>query len=663
MGNNNSRVRRAQSLSDLPRSTPSSIRARLSRFAHSSNKRLAKFNFKRKDSSKSQTKAFVDVLSHWKLHHVEALFKEFEASKILLELSYRADRARPQLPSIGNELLASVHKDFTVKFKEHSFEVHSFLARVRLVLLPPSSDGIVTIDSLLPPLVNISHIEKFFHWLYTDEWTGEEAVLSQLRSCLGSVYSLEEDLIRAEHLASQYGDMEIILVRDAGEAIESTTALSEARIRLDSCLVASRSSVLSRLIKKKEDSNERCPLVLDESLLPRAFLPVITHFLYTDKLDLNLVSSSRAICTSSLSEARAIISGHSPHSYLHRAAHLVHIARFLSLNRLAQLCEDVLLSELSLSTAVPLLLWSMDGGSNWLARLAKATILKDFSRFVHSSDLFSLSSSIMEDLLSSQFVQATEVDILEGVLRWGEHELLKRLEASEPNVVADTFHSVSRRGVKRSEMDSRQLRLIVCPLSSHIRVDYCLPPFHQSVEWAYQAGILERGSLRDLVVCPSTAEIDPDLHWHSIPHNAQGPRLYLPYYQVVSDLLSPSKDSSNLPSTSESPPEGQSILDSIIIENGLPHLITHQHFQTISSRLRDEVEKDDRRYNLMELPRLYHRRTALQLISSRVIRELDVMEEGVRVFIRGSSPFVSPSDSSSEEGPPPDLLPHPSSLI
>lgn len=110
------------------------------------------------------------------------------------------------------------------------------------------------------------------------------------------MYNLEEDLLRAEHLASQYGDLEIILVRDAGDAIESTTgqidlfvyyffmhffavttitykfisvwllidttsALSEASIRLDSSLVASRSSVLSRLIKKKENSEERCDIL------------------------------------------------------------------------------------------------------------------------------------------------------------------------------------------------------------------------------------------------------------------------------------------------------------------------------------------------------------------------------------------------------------------
>ncbi|GMT10724.1 hypothetical protein PFISCL1PPCAC_2021, partial [Pristionchus fissidentatus] len=185
----------------------------------------------------------------------------------------------------------------------------------------------------------------------------------------------------------------------------------------------------------------------------------------------------------------------------------------------------------------------------------------------------------------------------------------------------------------------------------------------QSVEWAYQKGILERGSLRDLVVCPSTAEIDPDLHWHSIPDDADGPRLYLPYYQVVSDLLTPPKESMNLPSTSKETKEkregreGGRLVDEMIIKNGLPHLMTDEEFQKVSSRLREEVEMDDERLNLKSLPRLYHRRAALHLICSRVIRQLDLIEDAVIVFLRGSAPLIPPSDSSSEEGPPPDLLP------
>ncbi|GMR59156.1 hypothetical protein PMAYCL1PPCAC_29351 [Pristionchus mayeri] len=120
MGGNTSRDHRARYSPDLqyqPRSTPS-IRARISHLAHSSNKRLSKLKLVRNASSKSQTKAFIDVISHWKHHHVEALVKEFEASKILLELSERADKARPQLKSIGEELMQSSEtKDVTVKFK------------------------------------------------------------------------------------------------------------------------------------------------------------------------------------------------------------------------------------------------------------------------------------------------------------------------------------------------------------------------------------------------------------------------------------------------------------------------------------------------------------------------------------------------------------------
>lgn len=46
-------------------------------------------------------------------------------------------------------------------------------------------------------------------------------------------------------------------------------------------------------------------------------------------------------------------------------------------------------------------------------------------------------------------LQASEVELLEGVVRWGEHELLRRMEQREPNLVADTVHSVSRRGLTR----------------------------------------------------------------------------------------------------------------------------------------------------------------------------------------------------------------------
>lgn len=45
-----------------------------------------------------------------------------------------------------------------------------------------------------------------------------------------------------------------------------------------------------------------------------------------------------------------------------------------------------------------------------------------------SGILFELDASQMVEVLESDFVNACELDILKCVLRWGEHELLRRIE-------------------------------------------------------------------------------------------------------------------------------------------------------------------------------------------------------------------------------------------
>uniref|UniRef100_A0A914RDQ2 Uncharacterized protein n=1 Tax=Parascaris equorum TaxID=6256 RepID=A0A914RDQ2_PAREQ len=54
------------------------------------------------------------------------------------------------------------------------------------------------------------------------------------------------------------------------------------------------------------------------------------------------------------------------------------------------------------------------------------------------------------------------------------------MEEREPNLVASTTHSISRRGVRRSELDDVELRNILGSLLPLVRIDYILPPFHQS---------------------------------------------------------------------------------------------------------------------------------------------------------------------------------------
>lgn len=53
------------------------------------------------------------------------------------------------------------------------------------------------------------------------------------------------------------------------------------------------------------------------------------------------------------------------------------------------------------------------------------------------------------------------------------------IQEREPNVIADTSHSISRRGVKRADLSGTELREILAPVTAHLRIDYVLPPFHQ----------------------------------------------------------------------------------------------------------------------------------------------------------------------------------------
>lgn len=42
--------------------------------------------------------------------------------------------------------------------------------------------------------------------------------------------------------------------------------------------------------------------------------------------------------------------------------------------------------------------------------------------------LFQLDKAHLIDCLKSNFLQASELEVLQAVLKWGEHELIKRME-------------------------------------------------------------------------------------------------------------------------------------------------------------------------------------------------------------------------------------------
>ncbi|EPB68796.1 hypothetical protein ANCCEY_12106 [Ancylostoma ceylanicum] len=389
--------------------------------------------------------------------------------------------------------------------------------------------------------------------LFSSESKDFVLIIDSLRDWMKCHRDLSTDLRCAEKMALKDGDLTIVLTSPSDSEKPAEACLPDYSIRCDSSIISSRSDVFRGLLKHVPETT---------------------------------------LSQSSLSEARAIVAGRAPHSPLYYAIQLIHIAKFFTLDRLTQLCEDMIVSALCQESCVSILSWATDGGSQYVAHRAQSFLESEFSQIASTHCLFDISLDSLIRCAQSQFIQATEVELLEAVIRWGEHELLRRMEEREPNVVADTSHSISRRGVKRADLSGTELRAIIAPVTEHLRIDYILPPFHQlnfvpklqSLNDAYCRGILDRAPLRADLVCPSTSEIIPDIHWFRPDPEAPGPRYYVPYYKIRSEILS-------------------------------------------------AIDIADCQYHIRFFPRIFHRRMAVHLIALRVLRTMQVDTNCVQVTL------------------------------
>lgn len=138
--------------------------------------------------------------------------------------------------------------------------------------------------------------------------------------------------------------------------------------------------------------------------------------------------------------------------------------------------------------------------------------------------------------LTSDFLQAAELEVLQSVLRWGEHQLVKRMEEREPNLVSQTAHSVTRKGLRKRDLNDVELREILSELLPHVRMDHVLPPTHE---------ILSQAIKRGLVSTPPSHMIGADTTNYRINAWIRGknnglfvkPRLFTPYAEEVKTVL------------------------------------------------------------------------------------------------------------------------------
>uniref|UniRef100_A0A8C5VTV8 BTB domain containing 7 n=1 Tax=Microcebus murinus TaxID=30608 RepID=A0A8C5VTV8_MICMU len=139
-------------------------------------------------------------------------------------------------------------------------------------------------------------------------------------------------------------------------------------------------------------------------------------------------------------------------------------------------CEDIIAESISLDTLIAILKWSSHPyGSKWVHRQALHFLCEEFSQVMTSDVFYELSKDHLLTAIQSDYLQASEQDILKYLIKWGEHQLMKRIADREPNLLSGTAHSVNKRGVKRRDLDMEELREILSSLLPFVRIEHILP--------------------------------------------------------------------------------------------------------------------------------------------------------------------------------------------
>ncbi|XP_055542593.1 BTB/POZ domain-containing protein 7 [Wyeomyia smithii] len=537
---------------------------------------LKKKLIRRRRSSKAcdHGRVLREFVSSWSPMELSALLEEYESLAALKDLSVQAELARPPATTFKQDL-ASLYDykhctDCDLVFRGTVFPVHRALLSARcpyfrdLLAGCPGYGARICLELRSSP-VDVPMFSSLLRYLYTGDLcthdpTIDVSLLRRLGEDFGTPNPLENDL-RYLLETGDYADAAIVFTSEGGDYHRPDSGSSEYGFRpklelpCHKAILSARSPFFKNMIQRRtRNVNEEHQLhgtdrsihvptriVLDESVIPKRYARVLLHAIYLDTVDLSLILRGNG-CGSgagSLGEVQALThTGRARPSPLEEAMELYQIGRFLELDILAQGCEDLILEWLSLDTLATVLRWgSQPHGSAWVYRQACHYLREEFSAIVGSPVLFQLDKSQLIEALQNNFLQASELEVLQAVLKWGEQELIRRMEDREPNLLSHTAHSVTRKGIKKRDLSDVELREILSELLPHVRMDHVLPPSNE---------ILNQAIRRGLVSTPPSHMIGDDRESLRINAWIRGgknhglfvrPRLFMPYYEEVKVLL------------------------------------------------------------------------------------------------------------------------------
>lgn len=412
--------------------------------------------------------------------------------------------------------------------------------------------------------VDVQMFSSLLRYLYTGDLcphdtTIDVSVLRRLGEDFGTPNPLEHDL-RYLLETGDYADATLVFTSESstntagGDCQRPDSGSSEYGFRpklelpCHKAILSARSpffrGMIQRRLRSFEEQGDRAiptRIVLDETVIPKRYAHVLLHAIYLDTVDLSLIirGGSSSGPQGSLSEAQLVsASGRQRSNPLEEAMELYQIGRFLELDILSQGCEDLILEWLTLESLSMVLKWgSQPHGSSWVYRQACHFLREEFSAIAVSPILHQLEKTQLIDALQSNFLQASELEVLGAVLKWGEQELIRRMEDREPNLLSHTAHSVTRKGIKKRDLSDIELREILSELLPHVRMDHVLPPNSETLHSAIRRG---------LVSTPPSHMIGDDRENLRINAWIRGgknhglfvrPRLFMPYYDEVKTLL------------------------------------------------------------------------------------------------------------------------------
>lgn len=536
---------------------------------------LRKKLIRKRRSSKASDHGRVirELIAEWTPLEVSALLEEFEALAALKDLSVQAELARPPAATYKQDL-ATLYEmkyctDIDLIFRGTCFPIHRAILSARcpffrnLLSEYPGHGSQIRFD-LATPGVDVNVFAALLRFLYTGDIGPRDsdinlAALRQVADELITPNSLEQDL-RYLLETGDYADASLVFTSDSSteDYRRPDSGCSEYgfRPKLDlpchKAILSARSPFFRNLIQRRSRLGEEHPerayhiptrIVLDESVIPKRYAKVLLHAIYLDHVDLALILRGNGCGSNlgSLGEVEALThTGRIRPSALEEAMELYQIGRFLELDIVAQGCEDLILEHLTLDSLPTVLRWgSQPHGSPWVGRQARHFLREEFSAIANCPVLFQLDKKHLIEALQSDFLLASELDVLSAVLKWGENQLVRRIEDREPNLVSQTAHSVSRKGIKKRDLNDVELRELLSELLPLVRMDHVIPPNSDVLCQAIRRGLVS--SPPSHMIGSDNRDLLPRVNaWVRTP-NAQGlfvrPRLFQPYYDEIKALL------------------------------------------------------------------------------------------------------------------------------